>query len=221
MGISHGAHAAFIEKCVEHGAQQHLKGGRRADPGCAYDIAGNICVEASHAVAGILKSLEKALYQVHGSRFFLAGFQMVQINGKILVICLADNMYLVGFILSGHAHTVQVNAACQHLAVVVICMIAADFRPARRGEQHHIPFPAKHLLISCQQILIALYIGLYPVFPVEPRHKSPGAVTLQQLYRLVYLHDLPLLSLLKLLNSVYHTRGRNNNTIFSCLYTFF
>ena len=27
MGISHGAHTAFIKKCVEHGAQQHLKGG--------------------------------------------------------------------------------------------------------------------------------------------------------------------------------------------------
>ena len=50
------------------------------------------------------------------------------INGKGLVEGLADNIDAVGFILGSHAHTVQIDASGQYLAVIVVCVVAADFR---------------------------------------------------------------------------------------------
>ena len=38
--------------------------------------------------------------------FFSLGFQMVQVNGKVLVISLAYNMYMAGAVLCGNAHAI-------------------------------------------------------------------------------------------------------------------
>ena len=56
---------------------------------------------------------------------------MVQVNGKVLVISLAYNMYMAGAVLCGNAHAIQVNASRQHLAVIVVRMVSADFRASR------------------------------------------------------------------------------------------
>ena len=56
MGIGHVVHTAFIEKCVEHRTQKHLKGGRGADAGSADHVAGHISVKSANPAAGFLKA---------------------------------------------------------------------------------------------------------------------------------------------------------------------
>ena len=71
--------------------------------------------------------------------------------------------------------------------MVMIRMIAADFRTSRGAEQGHVFF-RKFFLKTFHKILIPFYIGIHRRFTVQCGHKLPGFFRFEHLDCIAYFH---------------------------------
>ena len=186
VGVGHHVDGAVVVEIVHHGADEHLVGRGGADARRADDVAGDVGVEASHAVSLLLKSGNQTLGQIHRARHAVAGLQIIHRKLEVLVKRLADDTDDAGVRPSGRCHAVQVNAPRQDLSVVVVRVVSADLRSSRRAEKHHIAV-AVGFGQSLHHRLVAGFI-LLSRRAVELLHQCAGLVGFQYLVCLVDRH---------------------------------
>ena len=146
---------AVVIKLVEDGAQQHLYRGRAAQSAAAAHSGGHHRVEAAHAQARFLQAVGHAAHQRRrGALFRLLHAQIVQGKSEGCIALAVDVNRAVAARAYG-GQRVQVDGGGQHLAPVMVGMVAADFGASRRADHGDGALVADKLLVPLEQARIA------------------------------------------------------------------
>ena len=118
------------EAVVQDHADQHLKGGRGRNAAALGHVGSNVYVQTGEGCTPLAERFTLAAQQGHGGVFFLlAGSKVSQVDDA-QIIALALYPQLVQAVGGGSSDHVNVHAAGQHAAVLVVGMIAADLGAA-------------------------------------------------------------------------------------------
>ena len=118
------------EAVVQDHADQHLKGGRGRNAAALGHVGSNVYVQTGEGCTPLAERFTLAAQQGHSSVFFLlAGSKVSQVDDA-QIIALALYPQLVQAVGGGSSDHVNVHAAGQHAAVLVVGMIAADLGAA-------------------------------------------------------------------------------------------
>ena len=168
LGNAGGGALAIKEQLVEDVAQQHLESGAGAEAAALEDGGGGVGVEALQLTA---LALEPGGYAADegggGVALLLPDLQAVQlhnVHGEALALD-ADDVLPVG---SHGGNDIQVDTAGQHQAVLVVGVVAADLRAARRGEDGSLVTGAKGFGQARQKAAIAVDLAWQLLGGVEP-----------------------------------------------------
>ena len=119
------------EAVVQNHADQHLKCGRGRNAAALGHIGGNVHVQTGQLCATLTESLALAAQQgSSGVLLLLAGGQVVKVDNA-QVVALALHAQLVQAVGGGSSDHINVHAACQHAAMLVVGVVAADLGAAR------------------------------------------------------------------------------------------
>ena len=118
------------EAVVQNHADQHLKSGRGRNAAALGHVGGDVHVQTGQRCAALTESLALAAQQGSGGvLLLLAGGQVVKVDDA-QVIPLALHAQLVQAVGGGSSDHINVHAACQHTAVLVVGVVAADLGAA-------------------------------------------------------------------------------------------
>ena len=135
LGDLNGGKGTLTEEMVDDVAHQHLVGGGGGQAGTGQHAGSGPGVKAAHLMAQLLNLGRHAPHQSGGGVALLrAGEQLVQFyfQGGVALGDDADDIQAVG---SGAADHVQIHAAAQHMAVLMVGVVAADLGAAGAAEQ--------------------------------------------------------------------------------------
>ena len=118
------------EAVVQNHADQHLKGGRGRNAAALGHVRGNVHVQTGQLCAALTEGLALAAQQGSGGvLLLLAGSQVIKVDDA-QVVALALYAQLVQAVGGGSSDHVNVHAACQYTAMLVVGMVAADLGAA-------------------------------------------------------------------------------------------
>jgi len=147
------------EAVVQDDTDQHLKGGRGRNTAALGHVGGDIHVQAGEGSATLLEGLTLAPQQGHGGvLFLLAGSKVAKVDDTE-VIALALHTQLVQAVGGSGSDHVNVHAAGQHPAMLVVGVIAADLGAARGAVQSGLGVGTKGRFQPVQHCRIACGVG--------------------------------------------------------------
>ena len=147
------------EAVVQDDTDQHLKGGRGRNAAALGHIGGDVHVQAGEGSTTLLESLALAPQQGHGGvLFLLAGSKVAKVNDTE-VIALALHTQLVQAVGGSGSDHVNVHAAGQHPAMLVVGVVAADLGAARGAVQSGLGVGTKGRFQPVQHCRIACGVG--------------------------------------------------------------
>ena len=147
------------EAVVQDHADQHLKGGRGRNTAAFGHVGGDVHVQAGEGSAPLLESLTLAPQQGHGGvLFLLAGSKVAKVDDTE-VIALALHTQLVQAVGGSGSDHVNVHAAGQHPAMLVVGVVAADLGAARGAVQSGFGVGTKGSFQPVQHCRIACGVG--------------------------------------------------------------
>ena len=130
LGDGDGGDLFGHEAVVQDDADQHLEGGRGRDAAALGHVGGNVDIQTGEAGPALLEGLALAAQDGGAGVFlFLAGRQVGQVDDA-QVIALALDAQLVQAVGGGGCDHINVDAAGQHTAVLVVGVVAADLGAA-------------------------------------------------------------------------------------------
>ena len=138
LGNGHGGELLVEEQLVENGPDEDLKGGGGAEAAAGEDRRTDLGVEALELCAPLGKGGGHAADQGGG------GVLLLGVDGEVGERNLHRRISLGGHgndapVIERHlGHGLQVDGGGQDAAVLMIGMVAADFRAARRGEMKYL-----------------------------------------------------------------------------------
>ena len=118
------------EAVVQNHTDQHLKCGRGRNAAALGHIGGNVHVQTGQLCAALTESLALAAQQgSSGVLLLLAGGQVIKVDDA-QVVALALHAQLVQAVGGGSSDHINVHTACQHAAMLVVGVVAADLGAA-------------------------------------------------------------------------------------------
>ena len=127
-------HPGIKEQVVDDGANQHLEGSRRTEAGTGQNRGLAVSIEAPHLAAQLDEPCRHAPNQSRGvvnlRRHRLQGIQADLAQG----VSLGLDPDHIGAIGANRRHRIQIHGTSQNTAPLMVRMVAADLRAARRGE---------------------------------------------------------------------------------------
>ena len=118
------------EAVVQDHADQHLKGGRGRNTAAFGHVGGDVHVQTRKCCAALTESFAFAAQQGSGGvLLLLAGGQVIKVDDA-QVVPLALHAQLVQAVGGGSSNHINVHAACQHTAMLMVGVVAADLGAA-------------------------------------------------------------------------------------------
>ena len=128
-------HDKAVIQPVENRRDQHLERRRGGKPASAQHGAGNRRAEAADLVAHLLHHARRAANQrQRRAKILFANIEVIQLHrDRREALAVHDDGVI--FRRAHAGNRVQIDRRRQHAAVVVVGVVAADFRAPRRGEE--------------------------------------------------------------------------------------
>ena len=143
------------EAVVQDHADQHLKGSRGRNTAALGHVGGDVHVQTGQLCAALTEGLALAAQQGSGGvLLLLAGGQVVKVDDA-QVVPLALHAQLVQAVGGGSSDHINIHAACQHTAVLVVGVVATDLGAAGGTIQAGLGVCTKGGLQSVQNSRIA------------------------------------------------------------------
>ena len=118
------------EAVVQDHTDQHLKGGRGRNTAAFGHVGGDVHVQTRKLCAALTEGFALAAQQGSGGvLLLLAGGQVVKVDDA-QVVPLALHAQLVQAVGGGSSNHINVHAACQHTAMLMVGVVAADLGAA-------------------------------------------------------------------------------------------
>ena len=120
------------EQAIKNGADQHFISSRRGQTGAGQNGGFAVSIKALYLTAKLCKPGSNATNQSGGGIDLRSyGFHHGEVN-LAHGIALGLDTDLVGAVDAYSCHSIQIDSTGQNAAMLMICMVAADFRAARR-----------------------------------------------------------------------------------------
>ena len=159
LGQLHRGAFAIMEQAVENVPQQHLQSGAGAEAAALEYVGNRIGIEALQPAALPGKPGGDSPQNGNGAvillRMYLQIIQLHHVHGKTLALE-SDHTLPIG---RRNGNDVQINAPRQHAAMLVVRVVAADLRPARRRKHRRPAAGAKGFRKSAEQPAVSLYLS--------------------------------------------------------------
>ena len=136
---------------VDNRAHQHLERSGRADACRCNHVRGHIGIKSANLKAKLLCAFYHTRKQRHSPAALGNAVKRINVHNDFLTIALTRNVNHIAVIGKCRTDRIQVNAACNHLAAVMVCVISDDLRPARRGKKRCLVMSILFLKLLCQR----------------------------------------------------------------------
>ncbi len=188
----------LIVQLIKNRAQHDLEGGGAAQTTAAANRRSDRCIKAADFVAFLLQLVGHASNQrCGGVLFVLTGCKVVQRNGNRRITLAVDVHHAV---LTGRngGNGIQIDGGCQHLAAVVVGMVAGNLRASGSTDHVHRAGGVEQILMALKQGRITGGLGHHHAFTlavesVESLHDLGGFQLPNHLCVLAHIHSHPLL----------------------------
>ena len=122
---------SFVVILVDNRSNQHFKCCRRRKSAAAEDAGCRVCIKARYGNAHFCKSGSNASNQCSRLSHFCQMYtQIGQVDNILRIICRLQTNYLI-FMKRYNCNCIQIDCCSQHTSMLVVGVVAADFRSAR------------------------------------------------------------------------------------------
>jgi len=119
-------HFAFVKEVINDSADQHLERSRRTYTCCCDNVCAYICIESCCLKAVLLCTFHHTCNECRCSLLVVCLAQFGKVYNDLISVSFTGDMDSLCSVRISRSDGIQVDASCNHLAAIVVCMVSND-----------------------------------------------------------------------------------------------